>query len=435
MKICSKKDLKAMTGILAATMLLGGCSITGNVNKSTNVIKGDPDLKTEINLNEVSETKFDKNQMDQKYRRYCLDIFSRTVKDYGTDENVMISPASIMMALDMVAAGAKGETLKQLTDLFAEGQGPLEQQAYASALMDRINESENVEFSCANAVWSNKTLLGDSVNLEYIDYIQDTFKAEYNVSEFNSKTPAEINSWVDKHTDHMIKEVIRSLEPSTVMVLVNAISFDGKWADPYEEDQVRSGDFRTSDGKTVSVDFLHGTETAYYETEKATGFLKYYKGGEYAFLAILPTDENISANEFVKNFTAEDYEKFIESENKEYEVITKLPKFNSDFEFTMNDTLENLGASDAFHAETADLSGIAGTKGDLYISKVIHKTHIEVDADGTKAAAVTAVTLDAGSCIEFEQEFRYVECDRPFAYAIVDTTTMAPVFIGTVNAV
>ena len=134
MKICSKKDLKAMTGILAATMLLGGCSITGNVNRSTNVVKGDPDLKTEINLNEVSETKFDKNQMDQKYRRYCLDIFSRTVKDYGTDENVMISPASIMMALDMVAAGAKGETLKQLTDLFAEGQGPLDARTLSGAI-------------------------------------------------------------------------------------------------------------------------------------------------------------------------------------------------------------------------------------------------------------------------------------------------------------
>ena len=87
------------------------------------------------------------------------------------------------------------------------------------------------------------------------------------------------------------------------------------------------------------------------------------------------------------------------------------------------------------HGETADLSGIAGAPGDLFVSKVLHKTHIEVDAEGTRAAAVTAVFVD-GACAEpMVEEYRYVECDRPFAYAIVDMTTMTPIFVGTVNAV
>lgn len=431
MKICSMKDIKVMTGVMAATMLLGGCTVTTN----TNVIKNDNNAKTAINLNEVKTTEYDADVMDELYRNYCFNIFSQTVKDYGGEENVMISPASIMMALDMVAAGAKDDSLKQLTDLFAAGQGPLTQQAYAAALMDKINSADRVDFSCANAVWSNKKLLGDSVNLEYIDYIKDTFNAEYNVRNFDKNTSSEINSWVDKHTDHMIKKVIGELDPSTVMVLVNAIAFDGKWAEPYEEYQVQKGDFTKWDGTVQNVDLLHGSENAYYETEKAIGFIKAYEGGQYSFLTILPNDESISANEFVKNFTAEDYEEFIGSVTTEYEVITTMPVFSSDFDFLLNDTLENLGAGDVFHTESADLSGIAGNPGDLYVSKVIHKTHIEVDANGTKAAAVTAVTLDAGCAMPIEQVYKYVECDRPFVYAIVDNETMAPVFIGTVNEV
>ena len=433
MKICSKKDIKVLTGVMAASLLLGGC--TANVNTNSNALKEDPNAKTNFNLNEVKTTDYDQNEMDELYRKYCFDILNQTVRDYASDNNIMISPASIMMALDMVAAGAKGETQTQLTDLFAEGKGPLTQQAYASALMDKINEAEDVEFSCANAVWSNKAILGNAVNLEYIEYIQDTFNAEYIAENFNEKTVGEINGWVDKHTDHMIKEVIESLDPDTVMVLVNAICFDGEWEEPYEESQVRDGEFTNYEGNTQNVKFLHETGSNYYETEKATGFLKTYEGGEYAFLAILPADESISANEFIMNFTSEDYEEFIASVTHEYDVITSIPEFESDFEFIMNDTLKNLGAEDVFNPDTADLSGIAGAKGDLYVSRVIHKTHIEVDAKGTRAAAVTAVTLDSACAEPMVQEFRYVECDRPFAYAIVDTATMAPVFIGTVNSI
>lgn len=431
MKICSKKGIKVLTGVLAASMLLGGCTFTTNKKP----VKNDNNAKTEINLNEIKTTQFDQEVMDEQYRRYCFDLLSQTIKDYGSESNVMISPASVMMALDMVAAGAKGDSLQQLTDLFAAGQGPLTQQAYASALMDKINEAEQIDFSCANAVWSNKTILGDSVNAEYVEYIQDTFNAQYNISKFSNKTPDEINKWVDQNTDHMIKKVINGLEPDTVMVLVNAISFDAKWAEPYEEYQVREDKFTNYEGIEQRGDFLFGTEKCYFETEKATGFMKHYKGGQYAFLTILPTDETISANEFAKSFTAEDYEKFISSESYAYEVITRMPVFKSDFECSMNDTLKKLGAEDVFDPKTADLSGIAGDPGDIYISKVIHKTHIEVDAEGTKAAAVTAVTLDAGCAMPEEVEYRYVECVRPFVYAIVDTETMTPIFIGTVNEI
>lgn len=432
MKICSKKDIKIATGIMAATILLGGCTVTTKTTEPE--MKDDPDIKTEINLKDVGDADYDKDLMDAEYRRYCIDLMSQTIRDYGSDGNIMISPASIMIALDMVAAGCKEDSLSQLTDLFAAGQGPLSQQAYAAALMDKINDSRDVEFSCANAIWCDATVFGNSINMEYVEYVQDTFMAEYRLTPFTNSTVDEINDWVYEHTDEMIDEVIQNLEEDTVMVLVNAIAFDGKWADPYEDIQVREGEFRCADGTAANATFLHDYLHTYYETDKATGFIKMYEGGEYAFVAILPTDESISANEFLKNFTADDYEAFINSATDEYDVITMMPEFEYDFEFQMNDTITSLGCGNIFDSDTADLSGISGDPGDLIVSSVYHKTHIEVDRNGTRAAAVTAIMVD-GAMASKPNEQREVYCDRPFAYAIVDTNTMAPIFIGTVNEV
>ncbi len=430
MRICSKKDIRIITGVMAASLIFSGCSVNLKKDKP---LKENPNVKTEINLDKVAETQYDRNLMEKEYRRFSLDLLNQTIKDADGEGNVMVSPASVMMALDMVAAGAKGDTLKQLTDVFAKGQGALDQQAYAAALMDKINGSKDVEFTCANAVWNNEKLLGDGINTRYVDYIKETFLAEYKAEAFGNGTADEINKWADEHTKHMISEIVKDIDPYTAMILVNAICFDGKWETEYEDYQVNTGKFTKADGSTQDVMFLSDETRDYFETDKATGFMKAYKGGEYAFLAILPKDGSISANVFAKDFTAEDYEKFIKSVTTQYDVLSKMPEFKSDFELTMNDTLKTLGAGDVFDENKADLSGIAGEPGDLFVSKVIHKTHIEVDRTGTKAAAVTAVSVEVASAEP--PEFKTVNCDRPFVYAIVDVKTMTPIFIGTVNEV
>ena len=430
MRICSKKDIRIITGVMAASLIFSGCSVSLKKDKP---LKENPNVKTEINLDKVAETQYDRNLMEKEYRRFSLDLLNQTIKDADGEGNVMVSPASVMMALDMVAAGAKGDTLKQLTDLFVKGQGALDQQAYAAALMDKINGSKDVEFTCANAVWNNEKLLGDGINTRYVDYIKETFLAEYKAEAFGNGTADEINKWADEHTKHMISEIVKDIDPYTAMILVNAICFDGKWETEYEDYQVNTGKFTKTDGSTQDVMFLSDETRDYFETDKATGFMKAYKGGEYAFLAILPKDGSISANAFAKDFTAEDYEKFIKSVTTQYDVFSKMPEFKSDFELTMNDTLKTLGAGDVFDENKADLSGIAGEPGDLFVSKVIHKTHIEVDRNGTKAAAVSAVSVEVASAEP--PESKTVNCDRPFVYAIVDVKTMTPIFIGTVNEV
>ena len=164
--------------------------------------------------------------------------------------------------------------------------------------MDKVNGSKDVDFTCANAVWSNEKSLGDGINTRYVDYIKETFLAEYKAEAFGKDTADEINKWADEHTKHMISEIVKDIDPYTAMILVNAICFDGKWETEYEDYQVKTGKFTKADGSTQNVMFLSDETRDYFETDKATGFMKAYKGGEYAFLAILPKDGSISAEDF-----------------------------------------------------------------------------------------------------------------------------------------
>ena len=421
---------KPFVACLAAVMLFTGCA--KNKPESTSPIKNDPAVKTEIDLKAVENKIYDEEKMNSEYGRYCFNLMSQIASDAEKNCNIMISPASIMMALDMCAAGAKGETLRQLTDLFAQKADPLEQQAFASELMKKINAAQKVDFACANAIWSNESSMGDKMNVEYKDYIKKTFSAEFRTSKFGPETHKEINKWVDEKTNHMIKDAVPPLEPTTVMVLVNAIRFEGKWKNGYNDNQITEYDFNGTK-VTKKTTMLISREAGYFMTEKATGFIKYYEGEEYAFLAILPKDKNISANEFIRNFTYGDYKEFIDS-RKYIAVNAIMPEFKNDFEMSLKDALKRLGVTTAFDPNTADLTGIAnGINENLYISKVFHKTHIEVDRNGTKAAAVTTVEVDGNSAQE--ADFEEVFLNRPYVYAIVDKTTMNPVFIGTVNNV
>ena len=171
----------------------------------------------------------------------------------------------------------------------------------------------------------------------------------------------------------------------------------------------------------------------YYESDKATGFSKLYDGGKYKFVAILPKDEKSDANTFMAGFTPEDYSKFIGSATREYEVHSKIPKFKNEYDVILNDALKDLGINDAFDPGKADFTGIAHTEENMFISQVLHKTFIELDEKGTKAAAATAITMGTASAEAPMKKMKEVICDRPFAYMIVDCENDKPVFIGTVN--
>ena len=178
--------------------------------------------------------------------------------------------------------------------------------------------------------------------------------------------------------------------------------------------------------------FLSGAEEIYLDNGEAIGFLKPYDDGKYAFMTILPNDDSIDINEFMADMSPEEYWMFWESADSSVEVQIRMPEFKSEYEIRLPAILKDMGMVDAFDENNADFSNLCSTG--AYISDVIHKTYIDVNRNGTQAAAATAVIVTEKAAMP-QEETHFVICNRPFAYAIVDLDTGLPVFIGTVQDV
>jgi len=423
----------AMAAIMFMAMITG-CTVkpTKKANdepvQTIQLLKSSEGEKVFEDLEELSYTEA---LQEADYNKFVFNLASSCTGN--PNENVLVSPASLLFALELVGSGADGETLDQLSQVLVPG--ATNEQALAF-VVDYYNElvSKNPDvFKVANSAYISEEI-SDTVYEDYLKFIQEKFDSEVHVSEFNSGTVQEINNWVYDKTDGMIKELLPDLNPETVMVLLNAIAFEGKWETPYEDYQIMENDtFVNSMGETENVTMLYSTEGIYFETDKATGFMKYYEGQEFAFVAMLPKDKSISANEFMSSLTAQDYKDFLAS--KSYaDVYAKIPEFSYDYlNYDMAGILSSLGASDAFDPDKADFSHV--TPSQIFISSIVQKTHIELDREGTKAAAATAVLADGVTCSDIPVTIKEVYLDRPFVYMIVDTATETPAFIGTLNSV
>ena len=227
----------------------------------------------------------------------------------------------------------------------------------------------------------------------------------------------------------MIDNILDGIPEDAVMYLVNALAFDGQWQEMYNEHQVRRGEFTGEDGIVQEAELMYSTEEKYLEDELAEGFLKYYAGNKYAFAALLPR-EGISVREYAESLTGQQLYEML-CNPVETEVYAAIPKFQAEYGVSLNGILQEMGITDAFDENKADFSGIGLSEGgNIFISKIMHKTFIEVDERGTKAGAATIVEMNDGAAVISEPKIVYL--DRPFLYMIVDCETNVPVFIGVV---
>ena len=224
----------------------------------------------------------------------------------------------------------------------------------------------------------------------------------------------------------MIKKLVDEFDPLTVMVLMNALCLEAEWDDPYTDNCVREGTFKNAKDNLVKAEYMYSQETEYIETENATGFVKYYKGGKFAFVALLP-NEGTSIDSYIASLTGKGFLGALNS-RKNTRVNTQMPKFKCEYSNSLVDTLKKMGMSTAFDGNSADFSSMANG-GNVYISDVIHKTFIEVAEKGTRAGAATAVIVKESAAMPVEQP-KEVRLTRPFVYAIIDTETNLPLFIG-----
>ncbi|MCL1865932.1 MAG: serine protease [Oscillospiraceae bacterium] len=377
-------------------------------------------------------TNFEKEDLIPALADLTVDIFKRSFME-KSDENNLVSPLSALIALNMVMGGAAGDTYSEMLSSVALDINP----AYAparilSSYFNNLPSEDGSKLNIANSVWFRDD---DSFVVEesFLKYNREWFNAEIRKAAFDAGTVKDINAWVEEYTDGMIDEIIDEISDTAVMYLINAIAFDSEWEEQYTDKDVSKRDFYPNgydDEKRQSAEFMYSTEEKYIETENATGFLKPYKGGHYSFAALLPNEE-VDITDFVADMTGTGLINALNSVTDE-EVNAFIPKFTFDYEIVMNDLLCDMGMKSAFDPDLADFSNLGKSDlGNLYINRVLHKTFIEVDEKGTKAAAVTSVEMNSYGV----SMTKSVNLDRPFVFAIVDNDTGVPVFMGVLMSV
>lgn len=411
------KSNKRISALLLAMLLLlvSGC---GKSVEDSNLV---PTVTGETGLSEVAQSK----EFTDGYRALSMQLLQKT---FAPNENSLISPLSVSLALSMCANGAAGETAEQMLMSLCGLNSIAELNEQLYSLCCRLVTSERTSLEIANSIW-----LRDSENLAVKDDFLKAAASYYNAGAFkkafDSTTLKEINRWTSEHTDGMIEKIIDEISPEAMVYLINAIIFDGEWSNPYKEFQVSEDDFTNIDGTIAKAQFMRSDEYSYLSDEYAQGFTKPYSDG-YSFVALLP-NEGVSCEEYLAKLTAESYEKLMAGETDAH-VAASVPKFKYDCDYNLSEALSSLGMPLAFDPERADFSDLAelsdGTK--LYISKVLHKTHIEVNESGTKAAAVTAVEMECGCSLEDPSNVIEIVLDRPFIYMIVENETNLPLFCG-----
>lgn len=362
---------------------------------------------------------------DEKFTQaglgFSLSLFSKTA---ATDKskNLLISPLSVLLALSLAANGASGETLAEMEETL--GLTVAEMNEYLAYYAANLPDGKKCKINTANSLWVHDD---GSITVKdaFLQNAADYYGAQVYGAPFDAGTVKDINKWIKDNTDGLIDRAVEKIDAETVLYIINALVFDAEWTHIYERSDIKKGVFHAMNGEEHEVKFMHSHEGNCFRKEDAEGFIKYYSGGKYAFVGVLPEGD---VYEYTESLTPEKFaDLFVlgESYGERYAEVY-LPKFDYDYSVEMKEILSSMGMDSAFGTE-ADFSALGETKtGVLKIDEVLHKTYISVDERGTKAGAVTVIKGGCGSAAPSE-EMRF---DRPFVYFIVDVEAKLPVFMG-----
>lgn len=400
--------------LCAMTMNLAACTVK---IQATNLL--DDITANEVNLKPVDEA-FISSSTD-----FAIKVFQKSITK---DENSLISPLSIMLALSMVANGANGQTKSEMEALLGGSITIDNLNKYLYTYVQNLPSDKKYNLQIANSIWFRGDENNFIVEKDFLQKNADYYNAATYKSSFNKETLKDINNWVKKNTNGMIDKIINEIDKDAVMYLINALVFEAEWDTVYKKHDIFDGEFHAKNGSIRSVKMMYSNETRYIDTGKAAGFIKNYKDGEYSFVALLP-NKDVDINEYISSLNGEDFILAV-SNAKPAVVSAKLPKYSYDYTIEMRDILASLGIPSVIDKDLANFSKLGSfTDENIYIESVVHKTFISVDELGTKAGAVTNIAVNASSA---PTEIKYVTLDRPFIYAIIDNTTKLPFFIGTV---
>jgi serine protease inhibitor len=347
--------------------------------------------------------------------------------------NVILSPASVAQALAMTWNGASGSTFDAMAETMRlQGMDLSRVNRHAGVMSELLGKSSpGVQMSMANSLWLQK---GWPFRKEFLDSMRKAYEAKLEQRELTEpKVRKEINSWVKKETHGRIPTIIdQPIDASAKLMLINALYLNASWQTPFEKSATKDGSFKQADGSEAQVPMMHQKgRYAYEETEGYQAVRLPYGDGQLSMLIILPKPEADRAALMKRLFADPTWWM---KQHKASNVDLTLPKFRVDFTVKLRDTLSKMGMGAAFDPSKADFSAMASADAShppLYISQVLHKTYLDVNEQGTEAAAVTLVEMKAaGAQLEGSVEMKV---DRPFWFAITDDQSHTLLFAGAVE--
>ena len=347
------------------------------------------------------------------------------------EENVVFSPVSAMSLMASLSQAADGETLKQIEKAIGKDD------EFFTLLMDGYCRSLNADKETARVHSANSFWMRDE---EGRLAVTDEFLAKCRYLDtqvfsapFDKSTVNDINRWCSDHTDGMIDEIIDRISPDAVAYLINALTYENRWLVPYEQEQLRKGIFTDASGNSQKAEFMYSDENRYFEDELAQGFIKPYKDG-FSFIAIRPRD-GVTTDEYISRMTGEKLKKLI-NEPQQITVSVGIPEFSNEGFTDLVPVFESMGMKDIFDSGRADLTRMGtSSRGNIFIGAAFQKAFIEVNSDGTRAAAVSiAEAKDGCAMVDIPKT---VILDKPFIYIIVDDSQLEglPLFMGTVEKI
>ena len=328
-------------------------------------------------------------------------------------KNTVVSPLSMLYALDLLAEGAGGSTLSELEGFFGM---PVKDMTKLLGDYLKAMDDGHTKLRCANSVWANE---GCSLLPDYAARVQKSLNAEVRSRVFNDATVKEINDWVSDQTDGLIPGILDRLNSEEMLVLINALLFKGEWGQVYPSTVDRV--FHAADGTDQETPMLASEEYTYLSGKDVIGFRKNFTGGRYSFAVLVPQGDN-TPEKLLQSLDGASLRKLLKGEEYD-EVHAYMPKFKAETQLDLLSVLSDVGIQNL-----DDLSGISDMP--LQVSRGLHKAVIDVNESGVSAAAVTAIIADGSAFPDPNRKIATVVADRPYVYMIVDNETLLPLFAG-----
>ncbi len=398
--------------MLSSAFCLSGCSSDSDKGAAVDLMA---DITPTLDIQHPDEA------FINAYTNFSIELLKKTVKS-NKNSNVLLSPFSASTALGMVANGAAEGTLKELERVLAGGMDIGTYNKFMRGYTFNLTSGKHYTFKNASAIWVD----GLDVKRTFLQTNKDYYGAPVFSQPFNDDALRDINNWVKENTDGTIDNMFDEIDPYTKILLVNAVLFDAEWNK--KAYNVKQGKFTAIDGEKKAVEMMLFSDP-YITCNWGKGFVKYYQGERYKFVALLPYDNVAEADgfdfyEYLNELKAEDLIEGADDHSSPYSNRgVCLPKFTYNFETSLVKPLEEMGIKEMF--SEGNLTGISSAN--PVVTEVKQKTYINVDERGTKASAATSVEGALSAPPSGDVVF-----DRPFIYMIVDTTSNLPIFIGAV---